>query len=1837
MSVHAHSPQSNHHAGLVRLPQLPAKPAAAREALLIDAGLSDRHLLAAGAPHGITVDQFGGDGDGLAQLRDWAVGAGASDYAALHLLCHGAPGRLLLGTRTLDLAALAQPAVRHALRVIGGAVGPGGGVLLYSCEVAKGAAGRAFVAALSRALGVPVAAATGLIGAAALGGSWTLAHGAAGIGVPTLRWPDYPHTLTIASNVTTFSNIGANTNYQQLAVNYSTPAVLSQSDMAGSGWDVTAQSSLNTAAFALRGINGSGNGDGDVTSIRIQANDIDYVSFRSNGNGFYFDLTSFAIRNIANASFTVQALDINGNTSGAAVAFNISASPNAGGAFTTISLAGNSDFVGIFGFKVTLSTGSDAPFFDNLTVANIGIPALPTTTVSSAALSADTNIAGDFVTATAAQTISGSLSAALVAGESVQVSYDNGNSWSNASSFSTGSSSWSTSTTLAGSNTLQVRVTNTYGSSTAYSHSYTLDQVAPATPVTPDLKPASDSGPSSTDNITNVTTPEFSGTAESGSTVTLYDSDGSTVLGSAVATGGNWSITASTLTQGTHNLSVKASDLAGNVSAASSTLAVTIDTTAPSALALSSASASTSAASAGATVATLSATDSSALTYALASGNGSNDADNASFTISGNSLHVGASTLSAGTYHLYLSATDAAGNVSYLAQNFTVNAVPSVSTITRAGGATAALAGSASTASYLVTFSESVTGVDTSDFTLTGTGTASGSIASISGSGSSYTVTVNNLSGDGSLRLDLNSSGTGIQSGASVAIGGGYTAGASYTLDHTAPATPSAAVLSAGSDSGVSGSDNLTNVTTPQLSGTAESGSTVTLYDSDGTTVLGSTTASGGNWSITASTLSQGAHQLTVKATDAAGNVSAASPALSITVDTAAPSALALSDTNAAVVSATAGATLATLSASDSSAITYALATGNGSNDADNASFSVSGSSLQVGAAQLSAGTYHIYLSATDAAGNVSYLAQSISVQNAPAVSSIVRAAAAPADLAASANSASYTITFSESVTGVDASDFSLTSSGTASGSIASVSGSGSVYTVTVNSLSGDGALRLDLNSSATGIQNAGSVAIAAGYSSGASYTLDHSAPAAPTAVSLSAASDSGGSNSDAITSVNTPEITGSAEAYATVRLYDSDGVTLLGSTSADSAGHWSITSNILSDGSHTLILRQTDAAGNLSSASGGLVVVIDTAAAAPATPALASASDSGTTGDGITNVAAPTITGSAEANAAITLYDTDGVTVLGSANANSNGVWSIVSSTLSDGSHTLTAVQTDRAGNVSAASAGLTLQIDTSAPAAPGLPQLASASDTGTAGDNITTINNPVLTGSADANARVTLYDSNGSTVLGTATADGSGNWQITSNALATGVHTLTVKQSDAAGNLSPAGAALTLTIQAQQPSAPTPTTVDGVVVTQQSVTLPGGGNGSKTVVPIITSDRAESSGNSSVADIPLVTGSGANLLLAQLTTGFGLSASGGVSAPAGDPLQQLIKAIVAATPDHSSGDQGHLTGNGLTFLSQLAASVPLLVETITPVSINSGTLTLTGTSSTGQHTALVIDSSGLAAGATLQLNAVDFAAIIGATTVSGGTSGQILTGDQAAQQFIVGASSGGSVFAGGGSDTLVFNSFPGAQSGAARLAVAAADTADTAASTITVLHGGIGADSASFNGNADSYTIAYHQSYVTVTANAQPLQSALLINVETLRFADTTVSVDSSDNLARIAGLYQDTLGRQADYEGINFWASAAESGVSLGHIALAIISSSESQSKHAMLFNGDATHDLELLYQGIFGRASDATGLAFWVAARNEGVTLEHIADEFMHSVEAEAHKIGVSAQDFLISYG
>jgi hypothetical protein len=114
-----------------------------------------------------------------------------------------------------------------------------------------------------------------------------------------------------------------------------------------------------------------------------------------------------------------------------------------------------------------------------------------------------------------------------------------------------------------------------------------------------------------------------------------------------------------------------------------------------------------------------------------------------------------------------------------------------------------------------------------------------------------------------------------------------------------------------------------------------------------------------------------------------------------------------------------------------------------------------------------------------------------------PAVTSINRSSAETTNSA----SVNFVITFSESVTNVDALDFGLVTSGSVSGAlITNVSGSGNTRTVTVNTGTGDGSLRLDLIDNDSVVDLAGNALGGNGegngdFDTGEGYTLIKSMP----------------------------------------------------------------------------------------------------------------------------------------------------------------------------------------------------------------------------------------------------------------------------------------------------------------------------------------------------------------------------------------------------------------------------------------------------------------------------------------------------------------------------------------------------------------------------------------------------------------------------------------------------------------------------------------------------------------------------------------------------------------------
>ncbi|WP_414665060.1 beta strand repeat-containing protein [Horticoccus sp. 23ND18S-11] len=661
----------------------------------------------------------------------------------------------------------------------------------------------------------------------------------------------------------------------------------------------------------------------------------------------------------------------------------------------------------------------------------------PTATIASASFSADTGTSStDFITATAAQTLSGTVSANMVSGEIVQVSLDNGSTWSTATT-TVGLNTWSLAgQTLSASNTLRVRLSDTAGNlSTALSQAYVLDTTAPTTTVATAAFSA-DTGSSSTDFITATAAQTISGTLSanvaSGETVEVSLDNGSTWTTATTTIGQNTWSLAGQTLSASNTLRVRVTDTAGN-SGTTFSQAYVLDTTAPTTTVASAAfSADTGASSTDFITATAAQTISGTLSANVASG----EAVEVSLD-NGSTWTTATTTIGLNTWSLAGQTLSASNTLRVRVKDTAGNA-----------GTTLAQAYTLDTTAPTVT-SVSVPSNATYvlgqnlDFTVN----------------LSENVTVNTGGGTPTLGLTV-----GVTSRSATYLSGSGTSTLvfRYTVqtgdvDSDGVTVASALTLNSGTISDTAG--NNATLTLNSVGSTAS-----VLVDATAPTVASSTVPANGTY-----TSGQNLDLSVTYSENVTVNTGGGTPYIGITLDTG-------GSVQAAYLSGTGTTTLT---------FRYTVASGN----LDANGIVVASSITLNGGTLKDASTNDAATTGLGFASTASVLVDAV----VPTVSSINRVGATPT----SATSFAYTVTFSETVTGVDTADFTLTATGTAAGTVASVAAvSGSVYTVTVNTVSGNGTLRLDLNASGTGITDTPGNAIATGYTSGQTYTLDSVAPA---------------------------------------------------------------------------------------------------------------------------------------------------------------------------------------------------------------------------------------------------------------------------------------------------------------------------------------------------------------------------------------------------------------------------------------------------------------------------------------------------------------------------------------------------------------------------------------------------------------------------------------------------------------------------------------------------------------------------------------------------------------------
>jgi hypothetical protein len=306
-------------------------------------------------------------------------------------------------------------------------------------------------------------------------------------------------------------------------------------------------------------------------------------------------------------------------------------------------------------------------------------------------------------------------------------------------------------------------------------------------------------------------------------------------------------------------------------------------------------------------------------------------------------------------------------------------------------------------------------------------------------------------------------------------------------------------------------------------------------------------------------------------------------------------------------------------------------------------------------------------------------------------------------------------------------------------------------------------------------------------------WTVDTAAPAAPT-VALTPDSDSGASSTDRITNDTSPTVTGTAE-HGTVVTVSADALRL-GSAVVNAAGDWTLASEDLPAGAYTITATVEDGAGNNSSPSSGLSLTIDTTP--PPDPSIMSPAS-----DVVTPDRDVTVSGTADPGLAVEVLDA--TSTAATLTAGGSGAWTTDLTGIADGTHPISAVTRDVAGNPSQP-ARRTVTVDTVVPDTT-ITLGAARPDDADDGD----LRVHVLRGGATFECRL---DDDGFTSCSSPASYDIGN----------GPHPLAVRAIDAAGNVDGTPASRAWTVNGSLPARPAITApADGSFSASQNVTVRG------------------------------------------------------------------------------------------------------------------------------------------------------------------------------------------------------------------------------------------------------------------------------------------------------------------------------------------------------------------------------------------------------------------------------
>ncbi|CAN7487442.1 DUF4347 domain-containing protein [Acidovorax sp. LjRoot118] len=326
-----------------------------------------------------------------------------------------------------------------------------------------------------------------------------------------------------------------------------------------------------------------------------------------------------------------------------------------------------------------------------------------------------------------------------------------------------------------------------------------------------------------------------------------------------------------------------------------------------------------------------------------------------------------------------------------------------------------------------------------------------------------------------------------------------------------------------------------------------------------------------------------------------------------------------------------------------------------------------------------------------------------------------------------------------------------------------------------------------------------------------------------------------------------------------------------------------------------------------------------------------------------------------------------------------------------------------------------------------------------------------------------------------------------------------------------------------------PPATTIDGVPVTTES----GPAGSTIITVPVVLPTRPDTAGTPTpLADIPIVKAAdGHSIVSVSVPTGVGLSAEG----LSGTSTGAAALAELGFRIERVTGNNPELTNAGQVFYATLGPNEPLSVQILKPtagVGFNpSVPLVINGSANPADgKQAVIIDARGLPAGSVIQVDNIEFIAVVGNVRVIGGAGQNMASGDSGAQWIVLGPDDD-IVHGGGGNDVV------GSEGGDDQVFGDAGDDIVFGGAGNDLLSGGTGSDRlnggtgfdvAIQEGTRADYTVVLEGAGIKLTHTATGV-SDWLVDVEQVRFA-TGPSLTVAHSAAEEAGayLFQKWIGR-------------------------------------------------------------------------------------------------------------